>query len=127
MIAELYLYGLLVHLVADWMLQSDWMALNKTRLRHPAAWVHSGIHTLGFLLVYPVSVSLILGLAHILVDTRVPLIWWRNTFRQAPEGATGISFAMWQDQAVHIISIIIAVLVMVRWDLGDGLVMYWLR
>ena len=38
--------GLVAHLVADWILQNDWMALNKTKLWHPAGYVHAGIHAL---------------------------------------------------------------------------------
>jgi hypothetical protein len=117
---RLFLLGLLVHLIADWLLQTDWMALNKTKLSHPASWVHSGIHTAGFLIIYPVPVALVLGFSHLIIDTRVPLIWWRKLLRQVPEGATGFSFAMWQDQAVHIIFIIIAVLVIQRWGVLDG-------
>ena len=36
--------GLVAHLVADWLLQNDWMAVNKKDLRHPAGWVHALIH-----------------------------------------------------------------------------------
>ena len=32
--------ALVAHLVADWLLQNDWMAHQKTSLSHSAAWVH---------------------------------------------------------------------------------------
>ena len=38
--------ALVAHLVADWLLQNDWMAHHKCKLSHPAAWVHGGIHAL---------------------------------------------------------------------------------
>ena len=34
--------ALAAHLVADWLLQNDWMALNKSNLRHPAGWAVAG-------------------------------------------------------------------------------------
>jgi len=108
--AELFLKGLIVHLVADWFLQSDWMSENKTDLSHPAAWVHSGIHTIGYLLVFPVSGALLIGLSHLLIDTRKPLIWLRQLFHQNPQGAVAPVFEIWQDQAAHLVVLAAAVL-----------------
>jgi len=90
------------HLIADWVLQNDWMARHKTSLRHPAAWVHAGIHgvCLGLALGWPGGV--VLGFAHLLIDTRVPVAWWIQHFKrsqQAPESAT---IAIWLDQTFHI-------------------------
>ncbi|MCW5875442.1 MAG: DUF3307 domain-containing protein [Anaerolineales bacterium] len=100
--SELFLKGLIVHLAADWFLQSDWMAQHKTSLYHPAAWVHSGIHTLGYLLVLPANAALALGISHLLIDTRKPLIWLRALFAQKL-GAYEPAFELWQDQAAHLI------------------------
>ena len=108
--AQLFIAGLLAHLVADWFLQNEWMALNKVSLKHPAAWVHSGIHTVGALLVFPWTVALALGISHILIDTRVPLQLWRKLYRQTQEGAIMVPFALWQDQAAHLILLCLAAL-----------------
>ena len=105
---DFFVKGLLVHLLADWMLQSDWMSNNKVSLRHPAAWVHSGIHTLGFLLVFPPLGALFLGLSHLLIDTRLPLSYLRKIMGQKAEGPSGISFMIWQDQVAHILLIYVA-------------------
>lgn len=107
---ELFLKALLVHLIADWFLQSDWMSENKTSLRHPASWVHSGIHTAGYLLVFPVAVALALGVAHLLIDTRVPLRWVRKIVNQNPREDSLAAFGIWQDQAAHIVLLCLAVL-----------------
>lgn len=107
---ELFLKGLIVHLVADWFLQSDWMSDNKTDLNHPAAWVHSGLHTAGFLLVFPIPVAIALGFSHLLIDTRKPLTWLRSVVKQNPQGAVLPVFEIWQDQAAHIVLLTIAVL-----------------
>ena len=108
---EPFLKGLIVHLVADWFLQSDWMSANKINLMHPAAWVHSGIHTIGYLLVFDPPVAIGLGITHILIDTRRPLIWLRRLFQQNPKGDVTMVFEIWQDQAAHIILLCMAALI----------------
>jgi len=108
--AELFIRGLMVHFLADWILQSDWMSENKVSLRHPAAWIHSGIHTLGLLLVFPSFIALLLGISHLLIDTRIPLNYLQNIMGQEPEGAHGTSFVIWQDQVAHILLIYAAIL-----------------
>ncbi len=99
---DLLLWGLVVHLFCDWILQNDWMAKNKTSLYHPAAWIHGGIHGLGMLLIFPVLPAIILGLSHMLIDLRVIMVLWRQLFRQTQEGVFAIHVAIWGDQVVHI-------------------------
>jgi high-affinity K+ transport system ATPase subunit B len=102
---QLCVWGIVAHMVADWFLQNEWMALNKVSLRHPASWVHSAIHFAALCFVFWWPVALALAVSHLLIDTRVPLIWWRRLYRQTTEGPVMIPFAMWQDQAAHIIAI----------------------
>lgn len=147
--AALCLAGILIHLFADWFLQNDWMATNKARrwypkihmanwhwvhddwdapgwwwLRHPAAYVHAGIHTALLLLVFPVWAALIVGVLHLIIDTRSPLEWWGKFTRQTRPSkhfvATGyaevselppdlmdigMEVAFWRDQVAHIVVI----------------------
>ncbi|MDM8526870.1 DUF3307 domain-containing protein [Anaerolineales bacterium HSG24] len=97
--------GFVAHLVADWLLQNDWMAQYKSDLRHPAAWVHVGIQTLFLAVALGWRAGLILGSIHMLIDTRVPLRWWQRTFRQTNEGPAALHVAIWGDQVVHIAAI----------------------
>ena len=111
----LFIKALLAHLIADFFLQNEWMALKKTSLRHPASWVHSGIHLVALLLVFAPGTALLIALSHLLIDTRKPLQWWRTLYRQSnpppiPVDPAFICFAMWQDQAAHIVCLCIAVL-----------------
>jgi hypothetical protein len=90
------------HLVADWILQNEWMARNKTSLLHPASWVHSGIHALCLTLALDWKGGLVLGVAHLLIDTRVPLNWWMKVFKKCEKSPEVNSIAMWLDQTLHI-------------------------
>ncbi|MEX1247112.1 MAG: hypothetical protein WEA61_01400 [Anaerolineales bacterium] len=112
--AELFIAGLIVHLVVDWFLQADWVSANKSSLRHPAAWVHSGLYVLGNLLVFSPLIAVLLGLSHMLLDTRVPLRWWRRLLQQDPQGEDGRLFRMLQDQAAHTLIIGLAAFVSVQ-------------
>jgi hypothetical protein len=108
--ADLFLFGLAAHLVADWFLQNEYLAKNKVDLRHPAAWIHSGIQFACLSLVFPLYMAAILGLVHILIDTRKPLVWWRQLLRQTndPANPVFIPFTLAQDQAFHVLCLIVA-------------------
>ena len=130
MTERLLLWGVVVHLVADWLLQNHWMATYKTSLKHPAAWVHSAIHFAGALLVFHPLAALFIFVTHILIDTRIPLRWWRGFYQQTGgevtrtsddgsrwvevvggvENRAGLHVAMWGDQVAHIAVIAIAAL-----------------
>lgn len=102
--SDLLLWGVVAHLVADWLLQSNWMAANKAKRndrywlttpehegraarpsrwwdRHPAAYVHAGIHGIALALVFG-WVAVPLAVAHLLIDTRTPVAWWARLVRQ---------------------------------------------
>ena len=94
--------ALVAHLVADWLLQNDWMAHHKARLSHPAAWVHGLVHALALTWALNWRAGLVLGLLHVLIDTRVPLAWWIRSFKHSEAAPDAASIAMWTDQSVHL-------------------------
>jgi hypothetical protein len=94
--------GLVAHLVADWVLQNDWMARNKIRLWHPAAWTHAAIQGLCLGLALGWLGGVVLGVAHLLVDTRVPVAWWMRWFKRCEKAPEAGLIAIWLDQTVHI-------------------------
>jgi hypothetical protein len=121
------IWGLVAHLVCDWMFQNSWMAENKNSLKHPAAWVHSGIHFLGSLLVFPWWGALIVFATHILIDTRKPLLWWADVMRQTKlepmspilagrlaerrnvrEDIVAMTVVFWRDQVAHVLVLALA-------------------
>lgn len=105
------LWGVVIHLICDWLLQNHWMAENKSGLRHPSAYVHSSIHFVGLLLVFPPLAALVVAVIHLLIDTRAPLAWWRKFFRQTTEGPVALHVAIWGDQVAHILVLAVAALV----------------
>ena len=87
------------------------MATTKTDLRKLGGWLHAVTHLGAALLVFPVGWAIALAVAHLLIDTRLPLVWWGKLFRQStPEqaGAAYVPFAMGRDQAAHLLTIAIA-------------------
>ena len=94
--------ALVLHLVGDWLLQNDWMARHKDKLHHLAAWVHASIHGVLLSLVFGWKGGLVLGVVHMLVDTRVPQRWWSRFFRQTTTGEMGTHVLVWGDQVIHI-------------------------
>lgn len=92
----LLVWGILAHLAADFLLQSEWMAVNKAKRRrhyrsalhtrwwdrHPSAYAHAGIHFAVQLLVFPVWAALLIGVAHFFIDLRWPVEWWSKLIRQ---------------------------------------------
>lgn len=135
-VVELIVVGILLHLVADWFFQNEWMAINKVKrmsqanlptgehttplelwlrsqwwMRHPAAYVHACIHTLIQVPIFG-PWALIIGILHLIIDTRTPLGWWGRVFKQTSEGAIAMHIAIWRDQVAHFIVIaLVAVLV----------------
>lgn len=111
MFADLFILGLIAHLIADWFFQNEWQSTHKPNLRHPAAWVHFGLHLACMAAVWPVLGALVVAVTHALIDTRKPLVWWRTFAGQtqwrvdqpAEKNAVAVHVAFWQDQAAHLI------------------------
>jgi len=95
--------GLVAHLVADWILQNDWMAGDKMSLRHPAAWAHAAIHAVCLGLALGWSGGLVLGVSHLLIDTRIPVAWWIRVFKKSGQAPEAGSIAIWLDQTLHVV------------------------
>src|SRR5205814_662419 len=97
--------ALVAHLVADWLLQNNWMAKNKYSLLHPAAWVHAAIYTICLGLAIGWLAGVVLGAVHLIVDTGIPLQWWTRIFKDSANVPEALHIAIWADQVVHIAAI----------------------
>jgi hypothetical protein len=112
--SDLLIWGLVLHLVADWPLQNDWMARHKASFRHPAGYVHAAIH--GGLLAFVFGwLSLPLAVVHLLIDTRRPVVWWSRLIRQTQPGGTGYDVGLevrfWTDQVFHVACVAVGALI----------------
>ena len=94
--------ALMLHLIADWLLQNEWMSVNKVRLSHPAAWVHASIHGVLLGLVLGWAAGLTLGVLHMLVDTRVPIRWWIKLFKKCDQSPDLPILLIGCDQVLHL-------------------------
>jgi hypothetical protein len=106
--------GFVANLIADWLLQNDWMAKNKVSLRHPAAWTHAAIHAVALALALGWQAGLFLALIHMFVDTRRPAIWWRGVIKQTTEGPIALILKVVVDQVLHLVPIAIWVEIAAR-------------
>ncbi len=106
--------ALVIHLICDFILQNEWMALNKANWRSPAGYVHAGIHFFGLLLVFPFWVALFVAVTHWFIDLRFLLADWRRLYRQTTEGPAALHVAIWGDQVVHITILAAVIMWMVR-------------
>ena len=120
---DIAVWGIILHLIADWPLQNDWMANNKMKRRiraprrgngmitpprmyqpstpwwdrHPAAYVHAGIHGILLSVIFG-WVAFPLAVIHLIIDTRAPLVWWGKTIRQTQPGNLMIDEAFTNDE-----------------------------
>lgn len=98
---DLLVWGIILHLVGDWLLQNEWMALNKARRRnrrgllrggvpvpgswwdrHPSAYVHAAIHGAVQLAILGPIGAVVVVVTHFLIDLRAPVAWWSRLIRQ---------------------------------------------
>ena len=101
--------AIVLHLIADWIFQNDWIARNKSSLLHPAAWVHGFIHLAFLVALFPPLIAIAIAASHVLIDTRSPVKIWQRLYRQTTEGEYAIHVAIWLDQVFHIAILALAV------------------
>lgn len=97
--SDLMIWGLVLHLIADWPLQNDWMAKGKAAFPSWPNFVHGLIHALLLSVVFGPIIGGALGVTHALIDTRVPVVWWSKRIGQTqPSGQQASSWAGYLDQ-----------------------------
>jgi len=102
MTLTLFESALMLHLLADWLLQNEWMATNKVRITHPAAWIHGSIHGVLLGLLFGWVGGLVLALLHIGIDTRYPIRWWIKVFKKCQDSPDLPILLIGCDQVLHI-------------------------
>ena len=107
----------LTHLVGDWLLQTEWQALNKMH-NYRALLSHVGTYSLVMLSVLVlefgfqnISVYLavvMIAVVHAFQDRRRPVIWFMKTFRLIVEREPELWLVMAVDQSFHILMVAFA-------------------
>ena len=127
--SDILVWGIVLHLIADWPLQNDWLSRNKVRILHPAGYIHASIHGACLAVVFGWA-AVPLAVAHLLIDFRKPVQWWSRFVRQTqpanrvyyqkfvtwqdveeiPVYDIGLEVRIWTDQVFHIACVAAAAL-----------------
>ena len=94
----------IAHLVGDFILQNEWMAVNK---RHTSfvCLVHVLVYLLPFLLTGLAWWQLVLiGVTHFAQDRSGFVFWWMKTYKRVPEEHWG-GIPLLVDQGFHLMMI----------------------
>lgn len=104
------LLAIIGHLVGDYLLQNDWMALNKKKRTLPCA-VHCGLWTLAVCVFagwWACWVPLVLFAAHFAQDRTGLVVWWMTRVNRQAQFVSG-PCAPWSiivvDNVWHIVSL----------------------
>lgn len=89
----LTIFGIVLHLIADFPLQSGWMANKKVKVFHPAGYIHATIQGLCLAVIFGWA-AIPLAVVHLLIDFRKPVAWWSRLMRQT-QPANRIYFQRW--------------------------------
>lgn len=100
----------IAHFIGDFILQNDWMAVNKKKHSY-ACLVHVIVYLIPFA-ICPLQwwqIALI-GLQHFIQDRTEIVIWWIKTWKKVPEKHWG-QIPLFVDQVFHIAWIEIVILI----------------
>ena len=112
---------LIAHLCGDFILQTEWQALNKDHNWRAMLYHVATYHTIilavlmyrfGFqnLLIY--GVTGILAISHAIIDRRWPVLWWMKTYRLSVAWPPEKWLVIVIDQAIHVLFLGLAVSVL---------------
>jgi len=111
LMAEIFLYLLAAHLIGDWIIQTAWMANEKSKhfaplLVHVASYY---IFTFGALYLAGVDftkafwATLFLAVTHALLDNRRFEFWWLRRIKKVAEKDVPVWLLLGVDQSFHLI------------------------
>jgi hypothetical protein len=99
----------IAHLIGDFILQNDWMAVNKKRNSF-ACLVHCVVYLLPFLVCHLSWWQIVLiGIQHFLQDRTDFIFWWMRAWKRMPQEYWN-QIPLWVDQSFHLLWIEIVLL-----------------
>ena len=113
--AEIFLYLLIAHLIGDWIIQTYWMANEKSKSLAPLLAHVFTYHIFVFIALYLAGVPLIsnlwatlfLALTHAILDNRRFEFWWLRKIKKVEEKDVPIWLLLGVDQSSHLLLILI--------------------
>lgn len=109
--AEIFLYLFGAHLIGDWIVQTYWMATEKSKRLLPLLAHVVSYHIFTFFALYLAGVSLnsnllatfFLAFTHVILDNRRFEIWWLRTIKKVKDEEIPIWLLLGVDQSFHLI------------------------
>jgi hypothetical protein len=112
---------LVAHLVGDWLLQSEWQALNKSQ-NYRALFSHIGIYSVillgvlildfGFQNLVVYIVVILLALTHAFMDRGWPVVRFMKSFRLIVERKPERWLVIAIDQSIHVLLLACAAMIL---------------
>jgi len=73
-------------------------------LRHVAGYIHAGIYAIPMLFLFSWPIVCMIGISHLLIDTRVPIDWLIKIMKKTDIPVVRLG----NDQVLHIVVIVLA-------------------
>ncbi len=113
--AEIFLYLFAAHLIGDWIIQTSWMANEKSRnvwalLVHVFTYhifTFGTLYLAGVDLVRVIWATLFLAVTHVILDNRKFEFWWLKSFKQVEEKEVPTWLLLGVDQSFHLVLLIL--------------------
>ncbi len=114
--AEVFIYLFIGHLVGDWIVQTSWMANEKSKnlaalLAHALSYsvfIFIALYLAGVSLVTNLWATLFLGVVtHAFLDNRRFEVWWIRKIKKFTEKEMPIWLLLGVDQSFHLLLILI--------------------
>ncbi|OGC62382.1 hypothetical protein A3J33_01925 [candidate division WWE3 bacterium RIFCSPLOWO2_02_FULL_53_10] len=119
--AEIFIYLLIAHLIGDWLIQTKWMANEKSKHLFPLLahvfiyhiFVFAALYLAGISLNANLLATVFLAATHALLDNRRFEFWWLKSVKKVEEKDVPIWLLLGVDQSFHLFLL--------------ALVSFWLR
>lgn len=112
---EIFLYLFAAHLIGDWIIQTAWMAREKSKKLAPLLAHILTYHVFTFGALYLAGVNfgkaiwavLFLAVTHAILDNRKFEFWWFKNVKKVEEKDVPIWILLGVDQSFHLILLIL--------------------
>ena len=109
--AQIFIYLLIAHLIGDWIIQTYWMANEKSKHFAPLLVHVASYHIFTFGALYLAGVdfmkafwaTLFLAVTHALLDNRRFEFWWLRRIKKVAERDVPVWLLLGVDQSFHLI------------------------